>query len=51
MKIDDLIDELDDLWDNLIVDERVAEWRRDPSVGRPYSEIRAELVAEGILDE
>ena len=26
-------------------------WRRDRSLGRPYSEIRKDLVAEGLLDE
>lgn len=25
-------------------------WKRDPSLGRPYSEVRAELAAEGLLD-
>lgn len=26
-------------------------WRKDPSLGRPYSEIRQELIADGLLDE
>jgi prevent-host-death family protein len=25
-------------------------WRRDPSLGRPYAEVRAEMVTEGLLD-
>ena len=25
------------------------EWRRDPSTARPWAEVRAELVAEGLL--
>lgn len=27
------------------------EWLRDPDTARPYAEFRAELVAEGLLDE
>ena len=31
--------------------EAYSEWREDPSKARPYEEFRAELVAEGLLDE
>jgi hypothetical protein len=32
-------------------DEMVQEWLRNPKSGRPYSEIRSQLVEEGILNE
>ena len=28
----------------------IDEWRRDPSTARPWSEIQAEMIAEGLLD-
>ena len=45
-----LQDELDDLRAARRAAVAVAAWERDPSLGRPYAEIRAELVAEGLLD-
>jgi prevent-host-death family protein len=27
------------------------QWKRDPSISRPYTEFRAELVGEGVLDD
>jgi prevent-host-death family protein len=46
-----LQDELDDLRAARQADAVLDEYLRDPSTARPYSEIRAELVAEGLLDE
>jgi len=46
-----LRDELDDLRAARRAQAIYEEWRRDPSVARPYTEFRAELVAEGVLDE
>jgi hypothetical protein len=31
--------------------EAYEQWKRDPSVGRPYSELRPALIAEGRLEE
>ena len=28
----------------------VDEWRRDPTTARPWDEVKAELIAEGLLD-
>jgi hypothetical protein len=47
-------DELERAQDEDAVDrmrEAYAEWKSDRSVARPYSEIRAELLAEGWLEE
>lgn len=32
-------------------DAAYQEWKRDPSTARPYEEFRAELIAEGLLDD
>jgi prevent-host-death family protein len=48
---EELQEELDDLRAARRAEAAYAEWRRDPSVARPYSEVRAELVEEGLLDE
>jgi len=47
---DALREELDDLRAARRAAVAVAAWERDPSLGRPYAEIRAELVTEGLLD-
>lgn len=31
--------------------EEINEWRRNPTTARPWSEIQAEMIAEGLLDE
>jgi prevent-host-death family protein len=46
-----LQDELDELRAARRAQSIYEEWQRDPSSGRPYAEFRAELVAEGALDE
>ena len=46
-----LQEELDDLRAGRRASVAHEAWKRDPSRGRPYSEIRAELVAEGLLRE
>jgi PHD/YefM family antitoxin component YafN of YafNO toxin-antitoxin module len=46
-----LQDELDDLRAARRAAAIYEEWKSDPSSARPYAEIRAELVAEGKLDE
>jgi PHD/YefM family antitoxin component YafN of YafNO toxin-antitoxin module len=45
-----LREELEELRATQRAKEALEEWRRDPSTGRPYSEIRAELVEAGVLD-
>lgn len=45
-----LQDDLDDLRAARRAAVAYEAWKRDPSLGRPYSEVRAELVAEGLLD-
>lgn len=44
-----LQDELDDLRAARRATAIYAEWKQDPSSARPYTEFRAELVAEGVL--
>ena len=46
-----LMEELEDLRDGRLAVAAYEEWKRDPSTARPYEEIRAELIAEGLLDE
>ena len=46
-----LIEALEDLQDAAEAAQAYEEWKRDPSTGKPWEEIRAELVAEGLLDE
>lgn len=46
-----LLDALEDLRDGREAQQAYEEWKRDPSLGRPYDEIRAEWVAQGRLDE
>jgi len=46
-----LQDELDDLRAGRRAAEAYEEWKGDPATGRPYSEIRTELAAEGLLSE
>lgn len=46
-----LQDELDDLRAGRRAAEAYEAWKQDPSWGTPYEEFRAELVAEGSLDE
>lgn len=45
-----LLDELDDLREARRATAAYEAWKREPSLGRPYEEIRAELMAEGLLD-
>ena len=44
-------DELDDLRAGRRAEAIYQEWKQDPSIARPYAEFRAELVAEGALDD
>lgn len=46
-----LLEELEDIRDARLALPELEAWRNDPATGRPYSEIRAELVADGLLDE
>jgi prevent-host-death family protein len=45
-----LQDELDDLRAARRAAEVYAAWKRNPELARPYTEFRAELVAEGVLN-
>jgi prevent-host-death family protein len=44
-------DQLDDMRAARRAQAIYEEWKSDPSSARPYAEFRAELVAEGALDE
>ena len=43
-------DYLDDLRAGRRAAEAYAAWKADPSRGRPFEEVEAELIAEGLLD-
>jgi prevent-host-death family protein len=45
-----LQEELDDLRASRRAAEAYAAWQADPGRGRPWEEVEAELVAEGLLD-
>ncbi len=47
----ELQEELDDLRAVRRANVLYEEWKKDPSVARPWEEIEAELIAEGKLDE
>jgi prevent-host-death family protein len=44
-------EELDDLRAARRAVAAVAEWEQDPTTARPWSEFKAELIAEGLLDD
>ena len=46
-----LQEELDDLRAGRRAAEAYEAWKANPSRGTPYEDFRAELVAEGLLDE
>jgi hypothetical protein len=46
-----LLEALEDLRDGREAQAVYEEWQRDPSLGRPYDEIRAEWEAQGRFDE
>jgi PHD/YefM family antitoxin component YafN of YafNO toxin-antitoxin module len=46
-----LQEELDDLRAGRRAAEAYEAWQKDPGRGTPYEDFRAELVAEGLLDE
>jgi prevent-host-death family protein len=48
---EELQEELDDLRAARRAGIALEEWRRDPSTGRPYSEVRARLIEDGLLDD
>lgn len=45
-----LQEELEDLRAARRAQAALEAWRKDPGQGRPYAEVRAELLAEGLLD-
>lgn len=45
-----LQDDLDDLRAARHADEVVAAWQRDPTIARSWTEVEADLVAQGLLD-
>jgi prevent-host-death family protein len=46
-----ILEELEDMRAGRHAIEAYEEWERDPSTAIPYEEFRAQLVAEGLLDE
>lgn len=45
-----LQEELDDLRAARRAQAAYADWQRDPSLGRPWAEVKAEMVQDGLLD-
>lgn len=45
-----LQEELDELRAARRADATVAAWRADPAIARPWDEVEADLIAEGLLD-
>lgn len=45
-----LQEELEELRSARRAQPALERWRQDPSSGRPYTEIRQELIADGLLD-
>jgi len=45
-----LVEELEDLRAARRAQAALESWRSDPGRGRPYAEVREELIAEGLLD-
>jgi PHD/YefM family antitoxin component YafN of YafNO toxin-antitoxin module len=45
-----LLDELDDLRAGRRAQAALEAWEKDRSLGRPYEEVRAEMVRDGMLD-
>jgi prevent-host-death family protein len=48
---EELLDELVDLRAARRAAKEYEEWKKDPSTGRPYDQVRAELVRDDLLDE
>jgi prevent-host-death family protein len=46
-----ILEELDDLRAARRAQQVYEEWKRDPSSGTPWEEVKAQLLAEGLLDE
>ena len=46
-----IVEELEDLRDALDAIEAYEAYQQDPSAARPWKDIRAELTAEGLLDD
>jgi len=46
-----LQEELDELRAERRALEAYEEWQRDPSTAKPWEEVKAELIAEGLMDE
>lgn len=46
-----LQEELEDIRDARLALPELEAWKADPTTGRPYSQIRAEMVAKGLLDD
>ena len=48
---EELLALLNDLTDTTAAEESYEEYQRDPSTARPWTEVEADMVAEGLLDE
>jgi len=48
---EDIADELDDLRTARRAEKEYLAWKNNPALGRPYAEIREELIEDGLLDE
>ena len=48
LELEEMLEELRDIREAQIALE---EWRRDPSTARPWEEVKADLIADGLLDE
>jgi prevent-host-death family protein len=45
-----LLEELDDLRAGRRAQAALEAWEKDPSLGRPWAEVRAEMIRDGLLD-
>ncbi|HIP70962.1 MAG TPA: type II toxin-antitoxin system prevent-host-death family antitoxin [Anaerolineae bacterium] len=48
LELEEMLEDLHDIREAQIA---LDEWRRDPSTARPWEDIKADLIADGLLDE
>ena len=48
LELEEMLEDLHDIREAQIA---LDEWRRDPSTARPWEDVKADLIADGLLDE
>ncbi len=48
LELEEMLEDLRDIREAQIA---LDEWRRDPSTARPWEDVKADLIADGLLDE